>query len=208
MSLKYFVHVSSISNLSDARYCSGMMVDSLGYNLDENSNNILSIDSVKEISQWVNGVKFIAEFYNSSEEHINKILENEIFDAIQLNIENKIKNINFNDSKVLIRISNPNEINEKEFYTYKPLNATDNKGLDGAARKLERIYKTIDWPFKTPSLEVSLYQSGKSRADLWQLAGLIALEQTVERANRACDLDFHQRQLWFGYKLASPCYCM
>ncbi|MEC7850558.1 MAG: hypothetical protein VX968_00020, partial [Bacteroidota bacterium] len=112
MSLKYFVHVSSISNLSDARYCSGMMVDSLGYNLDENSNNILSIDSVKEISQWVNGVKFIAEFYNSSEEHINKILENEIFDAIQLNIENKIKNINFNDGKVLIRISNPNEINE------------------------------------------------------------------------------------------------
>ena len=112
MSLKYFVHVSSISNLSDARYCSGMMVDSLGYNLDENSNNILSIDSVKEISQWVNGVKFIAEFYNSSEEHINKILENEIFDAIQLNIENKIKNINFNNSKVLIRISNPNEINE------------------------------------------------------------------------------------------------
>ena len=77
MSLKYFVHVSSISNLSDARYCSGMMVDSLGYNSDENSNNILSIDSVKEISQWVNGVKFIAEFYNSSEEHINKILENE-----------------------------------------------------------------------------------------------------------------------------------
>jgi len=112
MSLKYFVHVSSISNLSDARYCSGMMVDSLGYNLDENSNNILSIDSVKEISQWVNGVKFIAEFYNSSEKHINKILENEIFDAIQLNIENKIKNINFNDGKVLIRISNPNEINK------------------------------------------------------------------------------------------------
>jgi phosphoribosylanthranilate isomerase len=89
-----------------------MMVDSLGYNLDENSNNILSIDSVKEISQWVNGVKFIAEFYNSSEQHINKILENEIFDAIQLNIENKIKNLNFNNCKVLIRISNPNEINE------------------------------------------------------------------------------------------------
>ena len=46
MSLKYFVHVSSISNLSDARYCSGMMVDSLGYNLDENSNNILSKESI------------------------------------------------------------------------------------------------------------------------------------------------------------------
>ena len=35
---------------------------------------------------------------------------------------------------------------------------------------------------------------GKSRADLWQLAGLVALEQALERANRACDLDFHARQ--------------
>ena len=41
---------------------------------------------------------------------------------------------------------------------------------------------------------MSLEQSGKSRADLWQLAGLVALEQAVERANRACDLDFHARQ--------------
>ena len=46
MSLKYFVHVSSISNLSDARYCSGMMVNSLGFNLDENSKNKLEIESV------------------------------------------------------------------------------------------------------------------------------------------------------------------
>ena len=56
------------------------------------------------------------------------------------------------------------------------------------------IYTTVDWPFKQASQEVSLYQSGKSRADLWQLAGLVALEQTLERANRACDLDFHARQ--------------
>ena len=45
-----------------------------------------------------------------------------------------------------------------------------------------------------PSLEISLKQSGKSRSDLWQLAGLVALEQALERANRACDLDFHARQ--------------
>merc|ERR1712037_172902 len=47
---------------------------------------------------------------------------------------------------------------------------------------------------QTPNLKVSLEQSGKSRSDLWQLAGLVALEQAVERANRACDLDFHARQ--------------
>ena len=71
---------------------------------------------------------------------------------------------------------------------------TNNGKLDGVAQGLELIYKTIDWPLKKQSLKFSLYQTGKSRADLWQLAGLVALEQTFERANRACDLDFHARQ--------------
>ena len=43
-------------------------------------------------------------------------------------------------------------------------------------------------------LNFSLYQSGKSRADLWQFAGLVALERLIERSNRACDLDYRQRQ--------------
>ena len=88
----------------------------------------------------------------------------------------------------------PNENDHDQFYTHTPINATNNKGLDKIAERLELIYTTVDWPFKQASQEVSLYQSGKSRADLWQLAGLVALEQTLERANRACDLDFHARQ--------------
>ena len=82
--------------------------------------------------------------------------------------------------------------------------------------KLELIYTTVDWPFKNASMNASLFQlgevlfvilrnkklidvfqrlrlQGKSRADLWQLAALVALDLTVERANRACDLDFHAR---------------
>ena len=66
--------------------------------------------------------------------------------------------------------------------------------MDQIALKLEQIYTTIDWPFRNASMTVSLFQSGKSRADLWQLAALVALERTTERANRACDLDYHARQ--------------
>ena len=44
------------------------------------------------------------------------------------------------------------------------------------------------------SLSASLQQLGKSRADLWQFAGLVALERALERANRACDLDYWARQ--------------
>ena len=43
-------------------------------------------------------------------------------------------------------------------------------------------------------MEASLQQLGKSRADLWQFAGLVALERSLERANRACDLDKWARQ--------------
>jgi len=88
----------------------------------------------------------------------------------------------------------PNPNDPTHFYQFDPVNATDNKGLDGVAEKLEIIYSTIDWPFKKASLEVSLKQAGKSRADLWQFAGLVALEQAFERANRACDLDKWGRQ--------------
>jgi len=89
-------------------------------------------------------------------------------------------------------IPNPNDVNH--WYVFNPPNATDNRGLDGAAIALELIYTTLDWPFQNPSLDVSLRQSGKSRADLWQFAGLVALELGLERANRACDLDYHARQ--------------
>ena len=48
--------------------------------------------------------------------------------------------------------------------------------------------------FQEASLSASLQQLGKSRADLWQFAGLVALERALERANRACDLDYWARQ--------------
>ena len=43
-------------------------------------------------------------------------------------------------------------------------------------------------------MTASLQQSGKSRADFWQFAGLVMLERALERANRACDLDKWSRQ--------------
>ena len=87
--------------------------------------------------------------------------------------------------------------NSDHIYKFPRPTTTDNFLLGTAAITLEKIYKSIDWPFTAPfnpDLTKSLYQSGKSRADLWQFAGMVALERTIERANRACDLDFHIRQ--------------
>jgi phosphoribosylanthranilate isomerase len=160
MSLKYFVHVSSISNLSDARYCSGMMVDSLGYNLDENSNDKLSIDTVKEISQWVNGVKFIAEFYNSSEKYINKVLENNLFDAIEINMDNNVEHINFDKSKIIIRIPNPNKINkDSNDYLKKKFPSTESLIIDNISNETVKNLKYIDNKYRiiiNPFEEINL----------------------------------------------------
>ena len=51
-----------------------------------------------------------------------------------------------------------------------------------------------DRPPTSPVLEKSLKNTGKSRADLWQFAGNVALELAIERANFACDYDYTQRQ--------------
>ena len=51
---------------------------------------------------------------------------------------------------------------------------------------LEEIYKTTDFgPFA--AVPQSLFNSGKSRADLWAFAGLVAVKRTVENSNNKCD---------------------
>ncbi|MEQ8581375.1 MAG: phosphoribosylanthranilate isomerase [Marinoscillum sp.] len=62
MSLKTFVKIGKIENLSDARYCAGMMVDILGFNLEEGTEAYLSPERFKEITDWVAGVSFCGEF--------------------------------------------------------------------------------------------------------------------------------------------------
>merc|ERR1712223_626862 len=53
---------------------------------------------------------------------------------------------------------------------------TSNNKLELTARSLELIYTVPDWPPGAPALPVSLKESGKSRADLWQFAEMLVLK--------------------------------
>ncbi|MFL2997002.1 MAG: hypothetical protein ACJZ00_07685 [Cytophagales bacterium] len=110
MSLKYFVHVSSINNLSDARYCSGMMVNSLGFDLDKESKTKLPLENINEICKWVNGVDFVGEFNNSQSNYINEVINELDFNYISVNISNTIKSIDFDHQKIIIVLPEPNLI--------------------------------------------------------------------------------------------------
>ena len=93
MSLKYFVKVGNVNNLSDARYCSAMGVNQVGFKLSDFGNNDSTIDNIKEIIGWINGVDTVAEFDNNDVEFINSIIKMELFDFIQLNHKIHINDI-------------------------------------------------------------------------------------------------------------------
>ena len=56
------------------------------------------------------------------------------------------------------------------------------------ARSLELIYTVADWPRGARALSQSLKDLGKSRADLWQFAGNIALELAANLTNPNCEI--------------------
>ena len=87
----------------------------------------------------------------------------------------------------------PEDERKPPFY-YDVVHKGDNNGLGPLGFYLEKIYTEPEWPPSTPTLPASLKATGKSRADLWALAGLVALERSIERANYACDHDKNVRQ--------------
>ena len=57
--LKTKVILSDVTNLSDARYASGMGVDYIGFNIDPENDQYVTSDQVKMITEWLSGVGII-----------------------------------------------------------------------------------------------------------------------------------------------------
>lgn len=74
MALSSFVKVSTVTNLSDARYCAGMYVNMIGFDLEQNSKNYTSSQKFNEITGWLSGLDFVAEFESSHPEKILSII--------------------------------------------------------------------------------------------------------------------------------------
>jgi phosphoribosylanthranilate isomerase len=85
MPLKTVVKVGNISNLSDARYCSGMGVEMLGFRVVEGQQNHISPKLFQEIRGWVSGPKTVAEIYGlTSMDQLPQIIENYAPDYLEL----------------------------------------------------------------------------------------------------------------------------
>lgn len=74
MALSTFVKISNVNNLSDARYAAGMGVDLLGFDLEESSSNYVSPEKFKEITGWISGPRFVAEFNLTHPDRMLKLI--------------------------------------------------------------------------------------------------------------------------------------
>ncbi|WP_240676255.1 phosphoribosylanthranilate isomerase [Botryobacter ruber] len=84
MSLRTSVIVSSLNNLNDARYCAGMGVDVIVFNLKLDSPERVSNEALKEIIGWLAGVKLGGQFERAKPDVINQYAEDFNLDYIQL----------------------------------------------------------------------------------------------------------------------------
>ena len=75
---------------------------------------------------------------------------------------------------------------------------TINMNYNYGVEVLEAVYTDRTFPKKSPVLEMSLKESGKSRADLWSLAGLVAVEYGIETNNLKVDRKYlaDNKNIW------------
>lgn len=76
--------ISSVSNLSDARYCAGMGVNQLGFCFDASNSSAVSPELFVEIKNWVAGVQFVGEFEGLSTDEVAQIQQNLPLDYIEI----------------------------------------------------------------------------------------------------------------------------
>lgn len=84
MALSTFVKISTVTNLSDARYCAGMGVDALGFRLEEGQPGFVNPTTFHGITEWLAGVALVGEFLGTDAATIREIARDYPLDYIQV----------------------------------------------------------------------------------------------------------------------------
>ncbi len=104
MALKTFVQVNGIQNLADARYCAGMGVNILGFDVDSHTEKYISAEEFKEITGWLSGVTVAGVTSRNSSEDIDEILAAYPLDYIQIHTAAQLQAVRNKQIHVLFKI--------------------------------------------------------------------------------------------------------
>lgn len=103
MSLLTKVKISSITNLSDARYCAGMGVQYLGFNFFKGHESYIAPDIYREITSWVSGPEFIGEFEGADPAYIHELLAGLDIDCIEVTRPENLQELSLSGKPVILK---------------------------------------------------------------------------------------------------------
>lgn len=109
MALQSLVKISSVNNLSDARYAAGMGVEMLGFDLDPVSDNFISPEQFNAITSWVSGVKLVGELGSGFQSFSHPPSDQYKLDYIQVDATVELSLIPEFHLPLIIKISQPDQ---------------------------------------------------------------------------------------------------
>ena len=104
MSLRTFVKIGNVNNLSDARYCAGMSVDLIGFNIDPEIKNHVTPASFREITDWISGIEFVGEFETDNAQIIIDTVKDYQVDFIQISHPQLLHEIGMTGLSVILKM--------------------------------------------------------------------------------------------------------
>ncbi|MDF7820138.1 N-(5'-phosphoribosyl)anthranilate isomerase [Runella sp. MFBS21] len=141
--LKTTVKISNVTNLSDARYCAGMGVELLGFNIDDSSEYFVDLKKFQEIRAWIAGVPIVAQTATTDPTDLLEKLGKYQPDFIQISNPELLPWLKSETAKPLIlKVDVDQDADDIEailtkyapYVTYFLLESSNNTSLDG------------DWP--------------------------------------------------------------
>ncbi len=112
MGLKAIVKVSSVTNLSDARYCAGMGVEMLGFDINPESQEYIDPVKFQEITGWVAGVKLVGDAHGLSEDAIRSQLVQYELDCLEISDLNLLTSLQNTGVSFIVKVQNADELGE------------------------------------------------------------------------------------------------
>lgn len=137
MALATFVKISTVNNLSDARYCAGMEVDQMGFSMVKGDQNYVSPEDFKELTDWLSGVEFVGEV-SSYDIDLNELIKTYALSAIEVGSLDQITEAAATGLKVIFRTNQLTEVQEAlsshadilDFVLIEDVDLTELKKLD------------------------------------------------------------------------------
>jgi phosphoribosylanthranilate isomerase len=103
MALKCRVKVGSISNLSDARYCAGMGVDLLGFQVNKERADYVSPEKFNEIKGWISGPSLALEVSPITQDNFNELLSTYEFEFLETDLQSALE-LNTGNIQLIVKL--------------------------------------------------------------------------------------------------------